>query len=598
MLKIKSKKTLIILCTVIPVIVLTLGVFFLKKLPKTPEYDPLKYNSTIHTVLGGQIQENANVNSITLEKAENALNVNFEFVSGSVIDENVAECGIPEYKVEFLSSPLRLKVSFLAVYWDYMVTGMPEDETGLINGMFQMSPQKSGDNVVLYFSLTKNVEFKVVENEDKLTVSLLPEETENDETKWYIVSDLYYEYQAGQMVESDFTPMLCDDKISVIMISKAYESEDAAKEAMENLLASAFEGKKMRVVALKENELPNYSDSADTQALLSESVLSIDGAKTTLPLFYADARFLCWAPDNSGALFAKNENGAEKLYIADKNGTKHLLCEQEFSTVVEAVYSSDGSRIAFIEQAEEASLVTVVDVNSGKITVVNDENNPWGEFILGVQFNGNGTKLYCLSGNASYSIKTYDFATGGVTILKDNIFLESNLKYSSGYLYYCDIVNEYEAVMRISISGGDPEIIHKGSQFTLSPDGKRVAVIVEDYETAVCDLRVVDVETKTSETVLGDIVTSEFFFTSDSEKIFYLLETGDPEYYYQLMRYDINTRETFTMAQCINSVVYASDKPEEIIISVIYEGENGAMPVTYIADFDKMVVGETEEGEF
>ena len=595
MLKIKSKKTLIILCAVILVVVLTLGLFFWKNSEKTPEYDPLKYNDTIHTVSGGKNQENANVNSISLEKDENAINVVFDFISGSVIDANVTACGIPEYKVEFISSPIRLKVSFSAVYWDYMVTGMPEDETGLINGMFQMSPQEIGDNVVLYFSLTKNVQFKVIENEDKLTVSLLPEEEQDDETKWYIVSDLYYEYQAGQMAESDFTPMLCDDKISVIMISKAYESEETAKIAMEGMLASSFEGKKMRVIPLKENELPTYSDSADTQALLSESVLSIDGAKTTLPLFYADARFLCWAPDNSGALFAKNENGAEKLYIADKNGTKRLLGEQEFSTIVEAVFSSDGSRIAFIEQAEETSLVTVVDVNSGKITVVNDENNPWGEFILGVQFNGNGTKLYCFSGNSSYSIKCYDFATSSVTTLEDNIFLESNLQYSSGYLYYCDIVNEYEAVVRKSISGGDVELIHKGSQFTLSPDGKRVAVIVEDYETAVCDLRVVNIETKTSEIVLGDIVASEFFFTSDSEKIFYLLETGDPEYYYQLMRYDINTKETVTMAQCINSVVYASDKPNEVIISVIYEGENGAIPVTYIADFDKMVVGETEE---
>ncbi len=591
----KSKKALIIICAVALIILLTASIFLMKK-EKAPEYDPFNYNSIIHTVSGGQNQENANINQITLENVDGAVNVNFQFISGSAIDENVAECGIPQYKVEFLSTPLRLKISFSSVvYWDYMVTGMPEDTTGLINGMFQMSPHKTGDDVVLYFSLTKSVQFKLTENESNLTISLLPEEIISDETKWYIVSDLYYEYQVGEMVQSDFTPMLCDDKISVIMISKAYEDEASAVTAMDTLLASSFAGKEMRVIALKENELPTYSDTADTQALLSESVLSVDGAKTTLPLFYADARFLCWAPDNSGALFAKNENGAEKLYIADKNGTKRLLCEQEFSTVVEAVYSSDGSRIAFIEQAEETSLVTVVDVNSGKITVVNDENNPWGEFILGVQFNGNGTKLYCLSGNASYSIKTYDFATSSVTTLQDNILLESNLMYSSGYLYYCDIVNEYEAVVRKSISGGEPEIVHKGSQFTLSPDGKRVAVIVEDYETAVCDLRVVDVETKTSEIVLGDIVTSEFFFTSDSEKIFYLLETGDPEYYYQLMRYDVVTKETLTMAQCINSVVYASDKPNEIVISVIYEGENGAMPVTYIADFDKMVIGETEE---
>lgn len=590
------KRSLIILCCVVVIASIIGGILLFKNMNNAPKYDPLNYNDTIHTVSGGQQQQNANINKISLENSDDALNVNIEFVSGSAIDENVSACGVPQYSLSFLASPLRLKLSFKDVlYWDYMITGVPEDMSGLVNGLFQVSPQHEGDEVVLYFSLTKKVQFKITEVDGKLTISLKPEENQDETSKWYLVSDLYYEYQVGEMPECGFTPMLCDDKISVIMISEAFLTEESANAEMDSLLNSVLQGRQVRVISLKENELPAYDDGANTQALLGESVLSINGAKTTLPLFYADARFLCWIPDGSGALFAKNENGVEKLYVADKAGTKRNLVEQEFSTIVEAVYSSDGSRIAFIEQADETSLVTVVDVNSGKINVINDENNPWGQFIMGVQFNGNGTKLYCLSGDATYSIKTYDFATNSVTTLQENILLESKLFYSSGYLYYCDVVNEYEAVVRKNISGGEPELIHKGSQFILSPDGKRLAVISEDYETAVCDLRVVDIENRTSETVLGDVITSEFFFTSDSEKIFYVLETGDPEYYYQIMRYDIATRETLTMAQCINGVVHASDRPNEIIISVIYEGENGVTPVTYIADFDKMVVGETEE---
>ncbi len=592
--KLKTRNLIFIAVTVI--LVITIIVLICINPWKMEKYDPNNYNGTVHNVSGGQMQDDANINRITFENVDGAVNIKLSFVSGSGTETEVKPCGIPQYNVSFLPSPLRLKISFSSVvYWDYMITGTPEDTTGLINGMFQMSPQNEGGNVDLYFSLTKTVRFKISENENGLTVSLKPEDIEDDSEKWYLISDLYYEYQVGNMPDCGFTPMLCDDKISVIMISEAYNTQEEANREMDKLLTSSLEGRNIRIISLKESQLPQYMDNSDAQALLSESVLSINGAKTTLPLFYADARFLCWLPDGSGALFAKNENGLEKLYIADKTGTKHLISEKEFATVVEANFSSDGSRVAFIEQAEETSLVTVLDVETGKITVINDENNPWGEIIMGVQLNGNGTKLYCLSGNTTYSIKTYDFASGEVTTLKDNILLEGNLKYNNGYLYYCDVINEYEAVVRQSVNGSDVELVHKGSQFVVSPDGKNIAVIIEDYETAVCDLRLVDIETKASEIVLGDIVTSEFFFNSDGKSIFYVLETGDPEYYYQIVRYDIDKKETYTLAQCINSVVYPSDKPNEIIISVIYQGENGATPVTYIADFDKMVVGETEE---
>jgi len=596
-----TKKLKIFITVLVLVVAIVAGIFVFKSCGANgeetpPPYNPAGYNNTAHTATGGSEQKDANINNIAFENKDNAVCINFKFVSGSVIDEGIAPCGIPQYTVSFVPEPLRLKVVFSNIeYWDYMVSGLAEDTTGIIDGMFQVSPDENSKDVTLYFSLAQSVQFKITENEDTLTVSLLPEEKVNEVEKWYLVSDLYYEYQLGNMPECGFTPMLCNDKISVIMISQAYNTQEEANNELTRLLTSTLEGKNVRIISLKESELPKYTDDADAQALLSESVLSINGAKTTLPLFFADARFLCWLPDGSGALFAKNENGMERLYVADKSGTKYQLSDKDFSTVTQAVYSSDGSRIAFIEQAEDASLVTVLDVASGKITVINDEKNPWGEIILDVQLNGNGTKLFCLSGKSIYSIKTYDFASGEVTTLKDNILLESDLVYNSGYLYYCDVVNEYEAVVRINSNGGDAELIHKGAQFSVSPDGKRLAVISENYITAVCDLLLVNIEDKSSQIVLDDIVTSEFFFSSDSESIFYVLETGDPEYYYQIIRYDISTMSTYTLAQCLNSVVSPSNKPNEVIISVINESENGVTPVTYIADFDKMVVGETEE---
>ena len=565
---------------------------------KDGKYNKNKYNGITVSTTGGSKQKDANLNKITLTEDNGAININLHFVSGSSLEEPV-KCFVPEYKVEFLESPLRLQVTLKdMVYWDYMVSGMPDDQTYLINGMFQMSPYNENMDTTLFFSLSKSVKFKVVEQDNVLTISLKPDKKDKQQDAWYLACDMYYEYQTGEKTDYGFTPSICDDKISVIMLSQPFKTEKQAISHRDNLLNSSLAGVDIRVISLKAGELPTYSESSSTHALLGESILSIDGAKVTLPLFYGDARFLAWNPDGSGALFAKTEEGYEKLYIADKNGARHLLTETGFATVIKPFFSDDGSRLVFVDQSETSTVVTAVDVNSGNVTVINNEENAFGEIVMGVALNETGTNLYCLSGNETYSIKVYDFTTDQITTLKDNILLESDLYYHNGYLYYCDVVDEYEAVVRLNISSNQQELLHKGAQFTVSPDGTKLALIVENYETAVCDLRVVDLENNAWDTVMEDVVTTEFFFGFDSKQLFFTVETGDDEFYYQIMCYDVEEMGCVTKAQAINSVFFPSNKPNEIIISVMYMDETGSRHATYIADFDKMVVGENvEQGE-
>ena len=61
------------------------------------------------------------------------------------------------------------------------------------------------------------------------------------------------------------------------------------------------------------------------------------------------------------------------------------------------------------------------------------------------------------------------------------------------------------------------------------------------------------------------------------------------------MKYDIRTQETTVMALCVNGVFFPSDKANELIISVIYSNDLGTHPVTYIADFDKITSGASQE---
>ena len=48
-------------------------------------------------------------------------------------------------------------------------------------------------------------------------------------------------------------------------------------------------------------------------------------------------------------------------------------------------------------------------------------------------------------------------------------------------------------------------------------------------------------------------------------------------------------------APAISLPVFASNKANEVIISANYTGENGTHPVTYIADFDKMITNNEDE---
>ncbi|MBR2860628.1 MAG: hypothetical protein IKB86_02175 [Clostridia bacterium] len=587
----KTKREKIILASVSACLALVIvgGIIFLSV---SRRYNPDKYNPATVSFSGGSGAENVNVSAINIQKGElGSVDLKISFTEGSNVNTAIPS-PIPEFKAEFIPQPLRLKLTFKGVaFWDYIINGLPIDESGTVLGVFQVSPNQASDTTEIYFNLGKQVEYKIIEESNVLTVSLLGKGTP-DKTAYYVLADFYYEYQQGTMEEKGFTPMLCDDFISVVMISKPFASEAEATREKERLLTSSMEGKTLRVVKLG-NQLPQYAENTDTSALLSESVLSVDGAKTTLPLFYADARFLCWLPDSSAALFAHPEEDGERLYTADKIGTKRVLSDKAFSNIGKATFSANGKMLAFVEYTEEVELITVLNTETGEVKTVSFDSEELTT-VMGVALDESGSNLFYLSGNQFYSLKKRNLASGTEEILDESVIVESELVLNNGYLYYCDVVDEWEVIVRRSLSTGEQEVLHKGSQFSISADGKTMATITENYDTAVKDLRLVYLENKSWETVLFDVVTTEFFIDSDNNSVFYIVETGDEEFYYQIMKYDIKTQETSVMAQCINGVFFQSNKANELIISVIYSNDLGTHPVTYIADFDKITSGASQ----
>lgn len=561
-------------------LVLFCGVFTTVKIVKNQKYNPNKFNSTALSCSGGEELADIDlslVNYSVPQEGQTEINLSFTLDDG----ENISS--VPKYTVDFLPSPMRMRIAFSGInYWDYVVSGINADETGTVAGMFQQSPMGDEGKTYLYFNLSRDVKFKVSEAEGKLSVILENAKDTDTKTGAYIVADMYYEYQTGEMPDDTFTPTLSSDGVSVITVSKMYASLEAAQQEAEKLLSGAYAGRELRVVEGDRFSLLSPGATNDTLSVLNESVLSVDGAKTTLTPFYSDARFLCWLPGNSGALLAKSEDGTEKLYACDRTGAKHAVTEKAFSTVVKATVSADGKVIAFIEHGDDTELLAVLFLESGEIKTFAKEN------ISGIAVNEDGTLLYCLSGTDTYMLSEYNTATGDERILSEKLLIETELFYHAGYLYYCDIVEEYEAIVRNFTKDNSREVIAQGSQFAVSADGNVVAVVKEDYDTAVCDLNIVNISKKSVETVYHDVVLSEFFISSDNSCLYYIVETGDSEFYYQIMKYDIAQKEITTLAQSVNASFFASVLPDEIVISLTYTDNGVIHPVTYIADFVKI----------
>lgn len=563
-------------------LVLFCGVFFTVKIVKNQEYNPDKFNSTSLSCSGGEQLDNIDLSLVKYDapqEGQTEINLSFSLDNG----ENIS--GVPAYTVDFIPSPLRMRIALSGVnYWDYVVSGITADTTGTVAGMFQQSPMGENDKTYLYFNLARDVKFKVTENDGALSVLLESAKETESQNGAYILADMYYEYQMGEMPDDTFTPTLSSDGVSVITVSKMYSDIRAAQQDADKLLAGAYAGRELRVVEGNRFSLLSMGEQSDTLSVLNESVLSVDGAKTTLTPFYSDARFLCWLPGNSGALLAKSEENGEKLYACDRTGAKHAVTEKAFSTVVKASVSADGKVIVFVEHGEETELLTALFTESGEIKTFGEGR----ENISGIAVNSDGSRLYCLSGTDTYVLSEYNTVTGEERILSDKLLIETELFYHAGYLYYCDIVEEYEAVVRNYARDNSIEVIARGSQFAVSADGNVVAVVKEDYDTAVSDLNIVNVKEKTVETVYHDVVLSEFFISSDNSYLYYIVETGDSEFYYQIMKYDIAKKEITTLAQSVNASFFASVMPDEIVISLTYNDEGVVHPVTYIADFIKI----------
>lgn len=142
--------------------------------------------------------------------------------------------------------------------------------SGLISGSFSVSGADD-DSYTLYFQLNSNAMYAVSASDGMLTVTLRPlvapetsKQTSDDNSDnpvidvsaaekaadgeaYYVVANAFDMYRSGILeCGNDMTPTLSSDMETILLISAAQSSKDAAQRLMDKLLAS--DGRRKRAM--------------------------------------------------------------------------------------------------------------------------------------------------------------------------------------------------------------------------------------------------------------------------------------------------------------------------------------------------------------
>lgn len=551
-----------------------------------------------NTVSGGTEQQNANLKDILVEKTDAGVKIDFYFVCGSegVTAQELDMKGVPAYTLALLETPYRLKltISNLA-HWDYVNNSSVNDESGLIQGgVIKVLPSESRSGATnLYFNLSSLTSVKVTESDGKLSVELAKKEPAKTKA-YYVVGNLYYEYSEGSLPEeAELTPTFAEDLSNVVMISQAFSERSQAEALLSRIqteFAEAISGKPLRIVELSGNELPEYYNQSDLDAINSKIVIKRGENEEKAEALFPDGVFICWSPDKSTAVFSKrseaasyDETALEYIFTVDKSGVKTQLLNDEYSQIVYGAYSPDGSKLLIIEQVEEVQYCSVYDFNLKKR--INLPEDQIGTYIPGIAWGSDSKSLYMMSAtDIMLNLKKYDLESGETVPVSEGAGIDTSLYLFDGKLYYIDVVDEAETLVSMDIASGDMKELAKAGLFSMSSDGKYI--LLQDYEQGMGDgytkLMLYNTQTGDTTDIMGERIISDYFFSISGSKVYIIADKdGEDTFMHEVYRYDISSGKLDKLFDCVNGILDAGGEGE-LYLRTTYSASQGDFPVTYV----------------
>lgn len=510
---------------------------------------------------------------------------------------------LPEYEITQLEQPQRLMIKLSGIsFWDYE----PKQSWSLSNfvlGVFRELPAND-DSLIIYIQLSRNAGFSVQESEGDLIIRLTPGQ-ENAESKYFCLSNSFFEYQEGTWPSDiDMTPVLCSDLENKLLISKPFDTEQAAETYMEKTnssLKSVMPDNTLYVAQIGKDALPDFPVSADYSAAVGKSVVIKDGVLMDTPLMLQHGRYLASASDGRIAFSRRYKPDepaleqdiyllSEKLWILDPNGRVQQLDVPDFYWIDTAAFSADGRYLCILDVSIENRVLYIYDFALSKLINLGEEG--FGNQTAAYAWSDLSDALYAMTGYGSMQMMSCMFAKDGtfrISAVEETPGSEGRLGVTGGKLFYADKAGYTGVIYEI---GDSRRKITKGIDFDISPDGKTMLVLeaaASGDEEVLTSLKLYDIETGESEYIVKNADITGFCFSQNGSKVYYMdasvpAEQTIGEYKYGLFSYDVASASAQQSALCNTSEFAPSaDTGKVYLIQYIVDASNSFF-ATYTYD--------------
>lgn len=576
----------------------------------TPDSGIEGYYGCCQTVSGGQHAQDANIKSVTAETVGEDTVISISFIYGSKysdVDEAKIDM-VPSYEVSGVASPSRLAVAFDGIdFWDWENRVDQSLSSGIFHGAFSKLPYDDSP-YMLVFQLNEGVAYSVEENDDVLIIRL--RSIGQSDKKFCVALDAFYEYQEGKIPDVwGFTPSLCSDLSSKILLTDAMDTMQEAEMLLAQISAemSNISPELFTVVEVSDNDLP----SIQVQGLSAYQVpiVKVNGVEKHLDIAMANGAYQTSSPDGKTSLFSAPVDGNmdyEFLWKKDHSGKLQKLWDYEFYTITKAEFSPDGSRLCVRDMSRDGYSIYCLSADQQEL--IDFRLDGIGSYITNFAWHENSQILYIID-EAEMQVEdengemetfvvnqliSYDLSKDygeRITVLMDSGMCDSELDFYKGGLYFT-LEDDYgeESIVRYDAQTGVISTLAQGFGFKLSAGGKMAVLKYEQnntdsygYQISVLDVNTQDI------TILEEFaIVTEFHWSLDGNKLYYMKYSGEDEaFYYVLCSYDVQSGRVAEILSSATSYFYTTHVANQIMFVDYVYGEN-TKTVTYSLDLTKI----------
>jgi len=563
------------------------------------------YFDLTQSIAGGEQSMNVNLKNIDIRTDGEDTIITLSFVQGSAAsgEQEIPLEVVPYFVTGFQQSPYRFTINIEGLeYWDFKYDPAWND-SALFQALLLDLPMSLGDDVAsLYFHLTGPVAYRLEEKADAL-VFRLRAVPETRQSAFCVTLNAFYDRSNSDFpTDLGMYPVLCSNLKDALLIGEPHATQQEAEAELASItqkLAANYPEKQPQIVQLAAGILPEYDQAADLQAVASKPVAVKDGSYIMQPVLATEGRFLEWV-SGSEYLCSKPStetatvDGTRQWMVTDElwlyaNGQPtQRIVEYEFSSILSAKLSPDGSQLAVLEMLDDLHFLYLLDMQTRRITPLTDME--FGLDTPAFAWGDDGT-LYAVTGDDSYSIMALQ--DGRTHVVSDNPGYTETLMFAGNCLYLLPFGQEIDsAVIEMDPVTGNKRELGKATGITINPTGTQLL----GWRTSTSnpdawysfDLFMLDLLTGEETAVMEPGISVMNALWLDNTYWCVALEDAESQHdaYYTSLYLSDNLEEP--ICQLVSSEIYNGRSSAELLLVNAYISKTYYIPATYVLDLNAL----------